>query len=349
MAERPAVWRCGGCGTELAPGFLVCPACQRLVYAEELQRCASTAETAQAAGDTGTALTAWRQALALLPPESRQYQAVLTKVQELSVAVGRLPRGPRPTLPVADGRKRGAWTALAVTVGLGLWKFKFLLGMILTKGKLLLLGLTKASTFFSMILSLGVYWAAWGWKFALGVVLSMYVHEMGHVYALRRYGMPASAPMFVPGLGAFVRLRQAPTSPREDARIGLAGPLWGLAAAVVAYGVFWATGWASWAAIAKVGAWINLFNLLPVWQLDGGRGFHALTRSQRWTAVAVLAGAWYFSAEGLLVLLLLVAVMRALGPVQTEEPDRTALAQYVVLVAALTALSQVAVPGLGMP
>src|SRR5207302_3963478 len=94
---------------------------------------------------------------------------------------------------------------------------------LLTKGKLLLLGLTKATTFFSMLLSLGVYWAAWGWKFALGLVLSIYIHEMGHVFALRRLGFKASAPMFIPGLGALIRLRQHPANPREDAEIGLAG------------------------------------------------------------------------------------------------------------------------------
>ncbi len=73
----------------------------------------------------------------------------------------------------------------AGALGLALWKFKFLGAFVATKGKLLLLGLTKGSTFLSMILSLGVYWTAWGWKFALGLVVSIYVHEMGHVAMLR--------------------------------------------------------------------------------------------------------------------------------------------------------------------
>ena len=59
-----------------------------------------------------------------------------------------------------------------------------------------------------MAISLGVYWQLWGWKFALGFVLALYVHEMGHVAALRRYGVRASAPMFIPLLGAFVRLEE---------------------------------------------------------------------------------------------------------------------------------------------
>jgi Zn-dependent protease len=82
-----------------------------------------------------------------------------------------------------------------------IWKFKVVLSFILTKGKLLLLGLTKGPTFLSMLLSVGVYWTAWGWRFAVGVVESIYVHAMGHVAMLRRFGIPATAPMFIPGFG----------------------------------------------------------------------------------------------------------------------------------------------------
>ena len=74
-------------------------------------------------------------------------------------------------------------------------------GLMFWKVKALFLGLTKGTTLLSMLLSLGVYWAMWGWKFALGLVLSIYVHEMGHVITLRRYGFKASAPMFIPGFG----------------------------------------------------------------------------------------------------------------------------------------------------
>ena len=73
---------------------------------------------------------------------------------------------------------------------------------LLTKGKLLLFGLSKGTTFLSMLAALGVYWTLWGWKFALGFVLSIYVHEMGHVAAMKRFGLAATAPMFIPGFGA---------------------------------------------------------------------------------------------------------------------------------------------------
>jgi Zn-dependent protease len=184
-----------------------------------------------------------------------------------------------------------------------------------------------------------VYWTAWGWKFALGLVLSIYVHEIGHVAALRRYGIKASAPMFIPGVGAVVRLRQYPATPREDARVGLAGPLWGMLAAACTYGLSLLLDWPSWAAIAKVAAWINLFNLLPLWQLDGSRGFHALSRRQRWLVVAILAATWFATTEGLLVLILIVAALRASAGKPTDVEDRTTLTQYALLVVTLAALS----------
>jgi Zn-dependent protease len=86
---------------------------------------------------------------------------------------------------------------------------------------------TKASTFASMFAFFGVYWSAYGWPLALGLVMSIYIHEMGHVVRLRRLGIAAGAPRFIPGVGAVVMLKQHVSDPLIDARIGLAGPLWG--------------------------------------------------------------------------------------------------------------------------
>src|SRR5207247_11147993 len=99
------------------------------------------------------------------------------------------------------------------------------------------------------------------------------------------------------------RRKQHPPDGREDARVGLAGPFLGVGAASAAYALYFATRAGIWGAIAHVGAFINLFNLMPVWQLDGGRGFRALTRRQRWIAVGVIGLAWLLTSEGLLVLL----------------------------------------------
>ncbi|MEW6364920.1 MAG: site-2 protease family protein [Acidobacteriota bacterium] len=324
--------RCPDCGTEVAPSLLSCPVCQRLVHAETLKRLAADAERSRAAGDLRVALRAWQEAISLLPPASTQYSAVSAKISALGQEIDRQPAAKKPRSgPGAKG------IAAAGAAGLLLWKLKTVLIFALTKGKLLLLGLTKTSTLLSMLLSLGVYWAAWGWKFAVGIVASIYVHEMGHVAMLRHYGIRATAPMFIPGLGAVVRLKQNLTDPHQDARVGLAGPTWGLGASAVCALVSVGTGWASFAALARVGAWINLFNLIPVWQLDGGRGFQALSRPQRWTVAAAFAAMWAVTRDGLFALLVIASVVRALGR-DAGTSDRRVFLQFVFLVIALSLL-----------
>jgi Zn-dependent protease len=331
----------------LAPTLLACPACGRFVHADRLKRLAAQAESAAAAGDRNTALVRWREALELLPAGTRQHGVIAEKVATLSGEVDR-----DPAVAAAPQRKRPKWASGVGAVGaLGLlvWKLKFVIAFVLTKGKLLIGGLLKAGTLFSMLLSLGVYWRLWGWKLAAGVIATMYVHEMGHVAALRRLGIKADPPMFVPGLGAFVRMRQYPANPRENARVGLAGPVWGLAATLVCYGIHWATGDPALAAIARVSAWLNLFNLLPVWQLDGGRGFNALSRIQRWIAAALLLGIWFVTAEGMVMLLLIAAVWQAWLVAAPADGDRRAFVEYTVLAIALAALATIDVPGTNGP
>src|SRR6266446_288171 len=330
---------CAQCGTQIAPALLACPSCRRLVHAEELKRLAATAEGAEQAGDPSAALGAWREALDLLPADATQHQVVSARIAALSRSLDAGPAGAKH----GSGLGKGA----AGVGALGALLFKFELMFVLTKAKLLLFGLTKASTFFSMLLSASLYWTMWGWKFAVGVVLSIYIHEMGHVQALQRYGIKATAPMFIPGFGAVIRLKQYPANAREDARVGLAGPLWGLGAALAAYMVYRATGIGVWGAIAHFGAWVNLFNLVPVWQLDGARGFRSLTRYQRWIAVAVIALMWGATSEGLLVLLGCAAAAAAALSRAAEEPDHIALAQYALLVGVLSLMTRVAAPVTG--
>ncbi len=329
---------CSACGCELPSSCITCPRCQRLVHGERLLQLSAEAEQAATNGETTRALTLWREALDLLPPQSRQYKTVSEKCAQLSRQAPAAASEARRAGETAGLSGWGKAGTAAGSLGLLVWKFKFVFAFLLSKGKFLLLGLSKGSTFVSMFLSFGVYWTAWGWQFALGLVGSIYVHEMGHVAALRRFGIKASAPMFVPGFGAMVRMKQAPTSAREDARVGLAGPIWGLGAALVAYVIFLSTGTPIWAAIAKFGAWINLFNLLPLWQLDGSRGFSALNQGQRWFLIAAVAVAWFLSAEGLLLLIGAVALLRLSGNVP-DKPDQVALGQFVVLIVALTALA----------
>ncbi|MFB1483664.1 site-2 protease family protein [Corallococcus sp. RDP092CA] len=342
MAEALAVslltQRCEGCGSELAPRLLTCPSCQRLLYAKRLAQLAADAQAASGRGAPMEALALWREALELLPRGTAQHAQVTARVKALGQQADA--QGLSGPLVEAERKRSGMPKVLASmgAVGLMLWKFKFVLALLLGKGKLLLLGLTKASTLFSMLFALSFYWTIWGWSFALGLVACIYVHEMGHVAALRRLGIKASAPMFIPGFGAVVRLKQEPVDEREDARMGLAGPIWGSAAVVVVLVAAVLTGWKVLGAIAHFAAWMNLFNLVPVWQLDGSRGFRALARPQRWLVVAVVGATWFATGENLLLIIAGVAAFRALLTPASEKGDLRTLVEFSALVVGLGAL-----------
>ena len=214
--------------------------------------------------------------------------------------------------------------------------------LLLSKGKLLLLGLTKLSTVISMFAFFGVYWSLYGWGFALGLVLSIYVHEMGHVSVLRRYGIPASAPMFIPFLGAFIAMRGGSLDPVQESRVGLAGPLYGLAAAAFCLAAQPLTHSMTLGAVAHTAAVINLFNLIPVWQLDGSRGLRSLTRLQRGMLLAVALGLWAITRQGMLLLDRLGLTYRLFTKDQIEQGDDTGVMQYAGLLVALTTVAVLA-------
>ncbi|MFP5245247.1 MAG: site-2 protease family protein [Thermoanaerobaculia bacterium] len=329
--------RCDGCATELAPALLICPSCRSLVHRARLQ---SLARTAEAASDPHAALAAWREALALLPAGTRQYDTVVSRIDALTAAIEGKTLEEMRKGPSAGSKWAKILGPLGVA-GLLLWKLKFLVVALLTKGKLLLLGLTKMSTVASFFLTLGVYWSAWGWKLAAALLGGIYIHEMGHVAELRRRGIAASAPMFIPGLGAVVRLGQHAATPSEDAKIGLAGPLWGFGAGCLFLTLAVTLDSKFWYVVTYLTAVINLFNLTPVWELDGSRGFHALSRTQRWIIIATIALVWLFTREGMLVLVGLVAVWRAFEKKITTVPDWNAFATFVFLIGALAALTLV--------
>src|SRR5207244_3874190 len=125
------------------------------------------------------------------------------------------------------------------------------------KLRFLLMGLTSTTTFFSMLLSFWVYSRMSDYRSAAGLVISIYIHEMGHSAACLRYGVPASPPVFIPGLGAFIRLRAAKIPPIVDSRVGLAGPIYGLGAAILALFLYTVTRVKVWGLIAHGGAFLN--------------------------------------------------------------------------------------------
>ncbi|MDF1838286.1 MAG: site-2 protease family protein [Planctomycetota bacterium] len=329
---------CSNCGAQIAPGILTCPACKRLVHAKRLGELSKQANELRQAEQWNQERDVWRGALELLPHHAPQSAKINARIAELAPLCGKEVAHKSSPAP--------KWLASLGVIGFTLWKFKFLLAFVATKGKLLLLGLTKSSTIFSMFLSMGVYWSIWGWQFALGFIVMMYVHEMGHVAALRHLGIRASAPMFVPGLGAFVRLEQYPSSVREEAHVGLAGPIWGLGAALASYGIFLATGMGIFAAIAQVGGLLNLFNLLPFWQLDGARGIRALSRKGRGLLTLEMVLAWTITGEAMLLLVGLVMGFRAMGSGAPETSDRRTFIEFSLLLIVLSLLCSIQVPGL---
>ena len=154
------------------------------------------------------------------------------------------------------------------------------IGVLLTKFKGLALLALKAKflgTALTMVVSVGAYALLFPVWFALGFVVLIWVHEMGHVLQLRREGIPASAPMFIPFLGAFVAMKQMPKDALAEARVGLAGPVLGSLGALGAWGIYELTAEPLFLGLAYVGFFLNLFNLLPMLPLDGGRAVGALS------------------------------------------------------------------------
>jgi Zn-dependent protease len=206
--------------------------------------------------------------------------------------------------PPAPPETRPAWRrALAVLAALGLLALKF--GAKL-KGLLLLLPKLKLfTTSASMLVSIGAYALIWGWRFAVGFVLLLLVHELGHVIQLRREGVPASAPMFIPFLGALVAMKELPKNAAAEARVGLAGPVLGSLGALVPLALYGLTGEELFQALAFVGFFLNLFNLLPVLPLDGGRAMAALSPWMWFVGYGLLVGATIVFPNPIMLLILL--------------------------------------------
>jgi Zn-dependent protease len=150
-------------------------------------------------------------------------------------------------------------------------KFKFALVAVLKYLPLLL------KTGGTMIVSIGFYAMVWGIWFAVGFVLLLLVHECGHLLAAKRFGLKVGAPMFIPFIGAVILLKEAPRNAWVESVVGIGGPLLGSAGALACQGLYLATGNPMFRALAYTGFLINLFNLMPVGFLDGGRIVTALS------------------------------------------------------------------------
>jgi len=347
-ASGPA--RCGGCGAEVGPGLLACVACGRIVHAGDIKRLVAEADAAEATGDVEAALARLRAASELLPPASTQHAYLSGRVQRLSrqaeaaVVPGIGPADPHragaPPRPAGGSR----WSGLSAALAALMFKAKFVLTFLAANAKLLIVGLAKGAAFWPALLSFAAFGTGFGWRIAGGLLASLYVHELGHVAWCRRFGIAVSAPMLVPGVGAFVRLRHRPVDAHEDAVIGLAGPRWGLGASVVA--LLPALAWhsAAWRSIAWWGAIVNLLNLIPFAALDGGRAFRALSRNQRNWVAGSLAVAWLAGAGWPCAVLAGAAAVRSADRAAPAQPDRSILRQYLAVAGLLVIVSILARP-----
>jgi Zn-dependent protease len=211
-------------------------------------------------------------------------------------------------LPAPAGGGKPFWRrAGSALAALALLAVKFATNL---KALLLLLPKLKLfTTSASMLVSIAAYSLIWGWSFAVGFVLLLLVHELGHVIQLRREGIPASAPMFIPFLGALVAMKEMPKNAAAEARVGLAGPVLGSLASLIPLGLYALTGDELFKALAFMGFFLNLFNLLPVLPLDGGRAMAALSPWMWFAGLALLLAATLAFPNPIMILILLFGAM----------------------------------------
>lgn len=162
-----------------------------------------------------------------------------------------------------------------------LWYMGSALALLLVKGKSLL-ALLKfgklGGAMISMVVSIGAYALIYPWGFAIGVVLLLFVHEMGHVIAAKQKGLPVSAPLFIPFLGALITLKKHPLDAKTEAYVAFGGPVLGTIGAVVVFVAAYFMNSPLLYSLAYIGCFLNLINLLPIHPLDGGRIATAVTR-----------------------------------------------------------------------
>jgi Zn-dependent protease len=185
-----------------------------------------------------------------------------------------------------------------IALGLLLWKFKFVLAAIF-KFKIF-------TTSASMLVSLGAYAWLWGWKFALGFILLLFVHELGHYLEARRQGLDVGAPVFIPFLGAAILLKENPLNAWREAQVAIAGPIVGSIGAAVVWLIGERQDSELLVALGFTGFFLNLFNLLPVVPLDGGRIAAAIHPALWFVGFLGLVGLAFVAPNPLLIIIALI-------------------------------------------
>ena len=308
--------KCSRCTNVLPPHALVCEKCHALVHAEKLEQLAAGARMFEEHGETVQARDAWLKALELLPSESSQAEWIRAKTKKLDLLAA---SAPPPGNRHAWAKKLGPLAPVAILLAkskflLSLFKLKFLLSL---------------GTF------LAFYWALYGAKFGVGFAALILVHEMGHYIDIKRRGLPADMPVFLPGLGAYVRWAALGVSAQTRAFVSLAGPLAGWIGAAICFYLWQRTGNALWAGLASLSAMLNVLNLIPIWVLDGGQAIAALNKAERITLSAAGVIFAVLFSQPIFLLVAGGAGYRLFTKDIPEEPSHAATVYYLAVLAAL--------------
>ena len=312
--------KCPRCAREIPAGALECPQCRTLVHGDQMEQLAAHARSLEAHGDLNEAREKWLACLPLLPAQSMQAQWIHKHVAELSA-------GPSPqSSPTSSSAPE--WAKKLGPLGpilLALWKLKFL---------------------WSFVAFLGLYWQLWGAAFGVGFAVLILIHEMGHFIDIKRRGLPADMPMFLPGFGAYVKWNALGVSLETRSAVSLAGPCAGALAAGVCYLLWHQTGYGLWAALARTSAWFNALNLIPVWIFDGSSATNALSKLERAVVLLVSAALGYALGEWVFGLVAAGMGIRLLTHDSPEESSNPITAYFLAVITALAMILWL-VPGQG--
>ena len=329
VSSPESIQSCKRCSQQLAPGALACDHCQTLVHADDLEQLAAQARAFEGNGQLQTARERWLQALELLPPKSNQAVWIRGHARELEATIDSV-EGHPPKRNWA--RKLGPLGPIV---------------LLLAKGKTFLLAIFKLKFLLSFGAFIGIYWSIYGAAFGIGFAMLILVHEMGHFVDIKRRGLPAEMPVFLPGLGAYVRWQAMGVSLTTRAAVSLAGPLAGTIAAVVCAVIWWQTGNGIWAALARASAWLNVINLTPVWVLDGGSAALALSKGERLVILGVAVALGLVLHEGIFFIVAAGAAWRLFTKDTPAEPSPLTTAYFVAVLTCLGIVMWM-MPGQGM-
>ncbi len=325
--------KCQRCSRELAPSALACDHCHALVHSEELEQLSTEAKALEANGDLPRARERWLTGLALLPPTSKQAEWIRQHVQGLNVSAGQRLTSDNLWAQPAGAQPLGAADSITTLAG---------------ESRSPVTARFKWTSLLSFAAFIAIYSAASGVRYGVGFAVLILIHEMGHFVDIKRRGLPADMPVFLPGLGAYVRWQALGVSLETRAAVSLAGPLAGFLASLGCAVLWWQTGNPFWASLARVGAILNLLNLIPVWVLDGGQAALALSKSERIFLLIACVALGLALKQNMFFLVALGAGYRAFfaGDLPAQ-PSRAITVYFVAVLAALGVIVRL-MPGQGL-